>query len=65
MKINRRYFSVNTGLAGNLAPSDNVLFNIFFYLLCLLIFPLFSITSFILFTVNYFKCYIFNLHNHT
>lgn len=65
MKINRSYFSVNTGLAGNLAPSDNVLFNIFFYLLCLLIFPLFSITSFILFTFNYFKCYIFNLDNYT
>ena len=65
MKINRSYFSVSTGLAGNLAPSNNVLFNIFFYLLCLLIFPLFSITSFILFTFHYFKCYIFNLYNYT
>ena len=65
MKINKSYFSVNTGLADNLAPSNSVLFNIFFYLLCLLIFPLFSITSFILFTFNYFKCYIFNLYNYT
>ena len=64
MKINKSCFSVNAGLTGNLAPSNNVLFNIFFYLLCLLIFPLFSITSFILFTVNYFKCYIFNLYNY-
>lgn len=65
MKRNKSYFSVRTGLTSNLAPSDKVLFNIFYYLCCLLVFPLFSITSFVLFTFEYFKCCIFNLCNHT
>lgn len=56
MKRNKSYFSVSAGLTSNLAPSDKVLFNIFYYLCCLLIFPLFSITSFVLFTFKYFKC---------
>ena len=65
MKRNKSYFSVSTGLTSHLAPSNNVLFNIFYYLYCLLLFPIFSITSFVLFTFKYFKCCVFNLCNHT
>lgn len=65
MKRNESYFSVSAGLTSHLAPSNNVLFNIFYYLFCLLIFPLFSTITFVLFTFKYFKCCIFNLHNYT
>ena len=65
MKRNESYFSVSVGLTSHLAPSNNVLFNIFYYLFCLLIFPLFSTITFVLFTFEYFRDCIFNLCNHT
>ena len=65
MKRNKSFFSVTTGLTKSLAPSNNILFNIFYYVFCVFIFPPLSITSFVIFTFKYFKCCIFNLHNYT
>lgn len=65
MKRNKSFFSVSTGLNSSLAPSNSILFNILYYLLCVFIFPIFSIISFVLFTFKYFKRCIFNLHNYT
>ena len=59
MKRNRSYFSVNTGLTSHLAPSNSVLFNIFYYLCCLFIFPIFFYYFFCTFYLQVFQMLYF------
>lgn len=63
MKRNKNcYFTIRTGLNQDFAPSNSILYNIFYYICTLFVYPLFSISSFVIYTLKYFKYCVIDLH---